>query len=201
MRAAAAAANRRAILAAARDLFAADGYAATTVAQIAARAEVSVDTVYASVGRKPDLVRAVIDMVLAADEPIPAADRAYVLQIRAAEGAEAKLATYAAALAALLPRLAPLQEVLRQAGQTDPAAADAWAGLVDRRAANMLLLARELRTTGRLRLDLTDQQVADILWATNSAEFFLLLQRRGWTPEEFGALLLDLWTRTLLVPP
>ena len=44
-----AAATRRAILAAARDLFVSRGYATTTVADIAERAQVSVDTVYATV--------------------------------------------------------------------------------------------------------------------------------------------------------
>jgi len=52
-----AAETRLAILAAARELFARAGYTATTVAQIAATAAVSVDTVYATVGRKPALLR------------------------------------------------------------------------------------------------------------------------------------------------
>ena len=50
-----AAATRRSVLRAARDLFTRDGYAATTVTAIAAAAGVSLDTVYASVGRKPEL--------------------------------------------------------------------------------------------------------------------------------------------------
>ena len=43
---------------AARELFVRDGYESTSVAAIAERAGVSVDTVYASVGRKPEVVRA-----------------------------------------------------------------------------------------------------------------------------------------------
>jgi len=43
-----AAATRAAVLAAARDLFVAQGYAGTTVAQIARSARVAVDTVYAN---------------------------------------------------------------------------------------------------------------------------------------------------------
>lgn len=192
--------TRRAILIAARDLFVTEGYGCT-VAAVAARANVAVDTVYASVGRKPDLVRAVIDMVLgSSDEPIPAEQRDYVRRIQAASTAREKLRTYADALTHLLPVIAPLQQALRQAGQTDEHCARAWRELVDRRAARMALLARELRLTGELRADLDDQQVADIMWATNSAEYFELLIQRGWSPRQFGNHLIDLWMRALLEP-
>ena len=198
VRAARAAATRRAILIAAKDLFTVVGYG-STVAEVAARAGVSVDTVYASVGRKPDLVLAVIDMVLGqADEPVPVEQRAYVQEIRAAPTAEAKLELYAVALAGLLPVIAPLQEALREAGRIDAECARAWQHLVDRRAQRMLLLAAELRATGEIRDDLTDAQVADILWSLNSAEYFLLLAQRGWTPQEYRVYLADVWTSVLL---
>jgi AcrR family transcriptional regulator len=200
VRAAQAEQTRRAILLAARDLFAAEGYG-VTVAQVAQRAGVAVDTVYASVGRKPALVLAVIDMVLGgADQPVPAQERHYVHQIQSATSARDKITAYADALTTLLPTIAPLQEALREAGRNDPGCAQAWSGLVTRRARNMLLFARDLRDTGQLRGDLDDQQVADIIWATNSAEYFLLLAQRGWTPQQFSTHLADLWTRILLHP-
>ncbi len=197
-RAAQAERTRASILRAARELFTTVGYGCT-MTQVADRAGVAVDTIYASVGRKPALVRAVIDMVLAnEDEPVPAAQRGYVRQIREAEGARRKLEIYASSLAELLPVVAPLQEALRQAGHEDADCARAWSGLVERRAANMLLFARDLGGTGELRRDLSEQDVADIIWATNSAEYYLLLAGRGWSGDKFGAHLLDLWTRTLL---
>lgn len=200
VRAAQAEDTRRAILAAARDLFVSEGYGCT-VAAIAARAGVAVDTVYASVGRKPDLVRAVIDMVLGSSEqPVPAEQRDYVRRIEAAATAREKLDAYADALTRLLPILAPLQQALRQAGLSDQHCARSWRELVDRRAARMVMLAHELRHTGDLRADLDDQAVADIIWATNSAEYFELLSQRGWTPRQFGDHLVDLWTRALLEP-
>jgi AcrR family transcriptional regulator len=57
----AAAATRAAILDAARELFAAQGYAATTIGQIAAAAQVAANTVYTSVGGKAHLLRALMD--------------------------------------------------------------------------------------------------------------------------------------------
>jgi AcrR family transcriptional regulator len=201
LRTAQAAATRSAILVAARDLFTAEGYGGTTVAQVARRAGVAVDTVYASVGRKPALVLAVIDMVLGeADQPIPAAERGYVQRIQAGTSGREKIMIYAEALTLLLPVVAPLQEALREAGKSDPQCELAWSRLVERRAGNMLLFARDLRSTGHARADLDDHQIADVVWSTNSAEYFLLLQQRGWTPQQFGAHLGDLWTRTLLEP-
>ena len=74
-----AAATRHAVLSAARELFTGRGYDATSVSEVARAAGVSVDTVYASVGRKPGLVLAVVYMVLGgADEPVPAEQRDYV---------------------------------------------------------------------------------------------------------------------------
>ena len=194
-----AAATRLSVLAAARDLLQDKGYAGTTVADVARLAGVSVDTVYASVGRKPELVLAVIDMVLGgADQPVPADQRDYVQAIRSEPTARGKIEVYAGALARLIPRTARLQEALRKAGDTDAACAATWRRLVSRRAANMLLFAAELRSTGDLRGDLSDQEVADIVWSTNAAEYWLLLDQRGWTPARYEALLVDVWSRTLL---
>ena len=57
----AAAATREAIVDAAQELFAAQGYGRTTVAQIAELAQVAANTVYTSVGGKADLVTAGAD--------------------------------------------------------------------------------------------------------------------------------------------
>ena len=194
-----AAATRLSVLAAARDLFQDRGYAATTVADVARRAGVSVDTVYASVGRKPELVLAVIDTLLGGgDQPVPAEQRDYVQAIGSEPTARGKIEVYARAVARLVPRTAPLQEALRKAGDTDAVCAQTWLGLVTRRAGNMLLFASDLRSTGDLRSDLSDQEVADIVWSTNAAEYWLLLMQRGWTPARYEALLADVWIRTLL---
>src|SRR5579859_6929643 len=103
----AAARTRAVILDAARELFAERGYAATPMTAIADRAGVALDTVYASVGRKPEVARLLIETAISGtDQAIPAEQRDYVQAIRAAPNADAKIAIYAAARAAIAPRLA-----------------------------------------------------------------------------------------------
>lgn len=190
--------TRRAVLLAARDLFAAHGYAATSVAAIAASAGVAVDTVYSSVGRKPQVLLAVHDLELGEGDAVPAEERAYVVAVRAAPTARAKIATYAEALGRLLPRTVPLLDVLRTAAADDPECRRTWEALNERRAANMELFAADLRGTGELRDDLDDAEVARLVWSMNSPEYFTLVTSRGVSPQGYADLVADVWTRTLL---
>ncbi|MGF0316426.1 TetR/AcrR family transcriptional regulator [Nocardia fluminea] len=202
-RAAQAADTRHAILAAARALFVERGYAATTVAEIATQAGVSVDTVYASIGRKPVLLRELVETALSGtDHAIPARQREYVRAIREANGAEDKIAIYAEALVAIQQRLAPIFLALREAATTDASCARVWAEISERRAVNMREFAADLRGTGQLRDDLSDDEVADIIWSMNATEYWVLLVgERQWTAERFRDWLADAWIRLLLRAP
>jgi hypothetical protein len=174
------------------------------MAQLAGEAGVAVDTVYATIGRKPQLLLAVHDFVLGdgatdeSGEPVPALQRRYVAEVRAAPTAAEKIARYADALGRLLPSTAPLMDALREAGTTDEDCREAWESVETRRAANMRLFAADLRATGQVRRELPDEDVADLVWSMNSASYFLSLTRRGWTPERYVTLVRDVWTRTLL---
>src|SRR5438045_1410290 len=63
------------ILRVAEQLFLRDGYAATTVAAIAAAAGVSVETIYKTFRGKPGLIRSIQRSGLAGAGPVPAPDR------------------------------------------------------------------------------------------------------------------------------
>lgn len=199
-RTAAAADTRRAILEAARTAFLARGYAATTVTDIARAAGVNVDTLYASVGRKAEILRAVVEAAISgAGQAVPADERPYVEAIRRAGSAGTKLRLYADAMAEMGPRTAPVFALLRQAGGHDDTCRALYAEISARRAANMRRFAADLRATGELRDDLDDERVADIVWSLNSPEYFsLLVDERGWPLAEFADHLHDLWCRTLL---
>jgi AcrR family transcriptional regulator len=198
-RRAAAEAKRLDILAAARDLFAAGGYAATSVQEVARRAGVSVDTVYTSVGRKPQLLLAIHDMALAeGPAPVAATRRGYVQAVRDAPTAEAKIRTYAAAMARVLPASVPVLNALREAGATEPDCAAQVEEISQRRAANMRLLVADLRATGQMRPEVSDDDAADLVWSLNSPEWYGLVTSRGRSPQQYADLLADVLVRTLL---
>ena len=193
-----AARTRSAILDAARELFAERGYAATAMTAIADRAGVAPDTVYASVGRKPRLARLLIETAISGtDQAVPAGQRDYVRAIQAAPDAAAKITIYAAAIAAIAPRMALVLGVIQEAARDEPELAALWAEIAERRAANMRLFVADLAAVAPLRLD--PDQAADIVWATNAAEMYqLLVGQRGWSPRRYEHFLADTWRRLLL---
>ena len=193
-----AARTRAAILDAARELFAERGYAATAMTAIADRAGVALDTVYASVGRKPQLARLLIETAISGtDQAVPARQRDYVRAIQAAPDAATKITIYAAAITAIAPRMALVLGIIQQAARDEPELAVLWAEIAERRAANMRLFVADLAAVAPLRLD--PDQAADIVWATNAAEMYqLLVIQRGWSPRRYEDFLADTWRRLLL---
>jgi AcrR family transcriptional regulator len=194
----AAARTRVAILEAARQLFTEGGYAATSMTAIAEQAGVALDTVYAAVGRKPELARLLIESAISGtDQAIPAEQRDYVRAIQAAPDAETKIAIYAAAITAIAPRMALVLGIVQQAAATEPDLAALWTEIAERRADNMRLFVADLAAVASLRLD--PGEAADIVWATNAAEMYqLLVGQRGWTPQRYERFLTDTWRRLLL---
>jgi AcrR family transcriptional regulator len=194
----AAARTRTAILDAARDLFTERGYTATPMTAIAERAGVALDTVYASVGRKPELARLLIETAISGtDQAIPAEQRDYVRAVQAAPDAQTKIALYAAAVTAIAPRLALVLAIIQQAAHTEPELAALWDEIAERRAANMRRFVADLATVTPLRID--PSEAADIVWATNATELYqLLVGQRGWSPQRYERFLTDTWRRLLL---
>ena len=192
--------TRRSVLHAASTLFVSKGYQRTTVQEIAAAAGVNIDTIYHTVGRKPALLRELIETSLSGEhEAVPAEQRAYVQEIRAASTAGEKIDIYAQAICEIQQRMAPIFLALRDSALTDETSRDLWQEISTRRATNMLAFAADLRVTGELRADLDDQRVADIIWSMNAAEFWVLLvQERGWAPADFREWIADSWRRLLL---
>lgn len=168
--------------------------------EIAARANISLDTVYATVGRKPDLFALLVESAISGtDEAVAAENRDYVIAIGAARTARDKLRIYAEAIGTIAPRLAPLYSVLKAAADAEPALARMWRRISARRAANMRLFARDLVSTGDLRNDVDVDRIADVIWSMNGPEYYtLLVTERGWSNEAFSAWLLDAWCRLLL---
>jgi AcrR family transcriptional regulator len=191
--------TRNRILDAARTLLVAQGYRATTVAEIAERAGVHVDTLYALVGPKPAILRELVERAISGvDQALAPEERSYVQQMLAEPDPARQLAIYAAATREIQARMAPLFLALRDAASTDDDAAAVWREISDRRAANMRRLVGALGGDG-LRAGLSVQDAADVVWATASSELFVLLtEQRGWSLDRYESFLADSWQRLLL---
>ena len=192
--------RRQQIVDSARELMIERGYRATKVSDIAGRAGVNVDTVYELVGRKPVLLRELIEQAISGvDHAVVAEERGHVVAMRAEPDPVRKLVIYAHAIRETQERLAPLLLALREASSTEPEAEQVWREISDRRAANMRRLVADLRDAGGLRPGLSVDEAADVVWATNSPELFVMLTReRGWSPDRYERWLGDAWTRLLL---
>ncbi|MDQ3628370.1 MAG: TetR/AcrR family transcriptional regulator, partial [Actinomycetota bacterium] len=137
--------TRQRVLNAAHQLIAERGYRKTTVADIALEAGVHIDTVYALVGRKPVLLRELIEQAVSGtDRAVTPEERNYVKAILAEPDPARKLAIYARAVRHIQARMAPLFLALRDASATEPEAGVVWREISDRRAKNMRDLVRNL---------------------------------------------------------
>ena len=192
--------TKQRILDAARDLILENGYRATRIAAIAARAGVNVDTVYELVGRKPVVLRELIEQAISGTEgAVTAEERDYVKAMRAEPDPARKLALYAHAVCDIQARMAPLFLALRDASSTEPEAHQVWQEISERRATNMRKLSRDLRDSGGLRPGLSVDQAADVIWAMNSSEMYVLFTvERGWSPRRYETWLAQAWCRLLL---
>jgi AcrR family transcriptional regulator len=180
--------TRRTVLAAAHRQFVEHGYAATTIADVAAEAGVSVETVYKAFRNKPGLAKATFDVaVVGDDEPVPMMQREFVRRNMAEPDPAKKLCDYADEFARRSPRVGPLLLVVRDAAATDKAAAEVWEQLQQERLTGMTAFAQHLRDGRHLRDGVSWQEARDVLWTHNSVELWdLIVQQRGWSTKRYG---------------
>jgi AcrR family transcriptional regulator len=193
-----AALTRTAILTTARQQFLKDGYAATTVARIAAEAETSVETIYKAFGGKSGLVRALWEQALAGRGTRPAPDRSDEL-VSTATDPVTVLNGWGSFITELAPEGAPIMLLIRAAATTDPDMAALLAEAEDQRRQRMRHNARQLQQRGWLRPGISLSTATDILWAYSSAELFeLLVLKCGWSPRRYGEFISEASIAALL---
>lgn len=190
--------NRDAVLAAARKRFLAQGYAATTIADIARDAGVSVETVYKAFTTKAGVLKALFDVSVAGDdEPIPMVQRDVIQRVITATEAKRKLEIYARHLAATMPRSAPIQLLARDGAASSPDAADVWKQIRDETLTAMGMFAADLARTGQLRVN--TRQARDVLWTYHAPELYeLLVIERGWSAGRYGKFIAQALVDALL---
>jgi AcrR family transcriptional regulator len=154
----AAAATREAIIEAALELFACQGYARTTVAQIAEAARVAANTVYTSVGGKPQLLAAITE----SGTGDPDVAETLTAVARTSDPAEVIRLT-AAGTRQVNERRAKAVAVLLDSAQADPAAAEMLQVTVRYYRETLGTLAGRLEDLGAVQSpDLN--RAADIFW-------------------------------------
>jgi AcrR family transcriptional regulator len=194
-------ATRQAILGAARELFVAQGYGATTVDQIAQRAGVSKPTVFTAVGNKQTVLRAVRDVAIAGDdEPVPVAQRPLVDRVRAAPDQRRAVSLMAAHLTAVAGRYAEINEVVHTAADGgDEGLRELWTTEEEQRLTGARLWLELLTDKGGLRKGVAPAEAVDELWLLMSPDqYYRLVHRRGWSPRRYERWLTRAIGRLLL---
>jgi len=184
--------NRRGVLDAARRLFLENGYAAVTIGEIAGQAGVSVETVYKAFGNKAGLAKAVFDVtVVGDDEPVPMADRPEIKAVEAEPDARNKIELFFTTYPARRSRTAAIERMIRDAAAIDAAAAAVRDELMAELHRGMTMFATRLVEDGGVRPELTVAEVADILYAYASLDFYELLTMRGWSQQRYARFVAD----------
>lgn len=171
-----AAETRRRIVEAGRHLFATQGFAATTVADVASEAGVATQTVYATFGGKGGLVAALVDLIdEAGDVPALAAR----MMASTDPGEVLELTVHIPR--SVVERSGDLIAALDGAAATDQAAAAALAEGRGRHDAGMARAVGRLAKLGALRSGV-DRAEAATAFATLTSDrtYTLLVERHGW---------------------
>jgi AcrR family transcriptional regulator len=196
-------ATRQRVLDAASALLLRRGYGGATIDAIAARAGVSVQTVYNTVGGKAAILKAVYDTMLAGDdEPVPVMQRPAVQAMRAATGPRQFLALYARMGREMYERAGPLLPILLvEGGAGDPEVHAFIDTIENERAVGTAMIAALLHERFGLRTGLTVADAADILWTLTAPELSLrLIHRRGWSLDKYEAWSAGIMAHALLSP-
>lgn len=196
------AATRERIIAAATELFSRDGYLSTTMGGIAAKAGVAVQTLYLAYGSKVGILSAAHDVAIVGDkDPVPLLERDWVRQLPEAASVGAGWEQTLEQLAPSTARVAPIYVAIGSAS-ADPDVADLLATLREQRHQSSRALAELLLALPGAAQDADSGRVADILYATLTAETYtLLVTECGWPVEHWRHWVHDTVARELGILP
>jgi|SRR5215207_348662 len=182
-----AAATRREILEAAQRLFESNGYAATTMAAIAAEAGVAPKTVYLAFQTKSGVLRALWNLLLRGDaEDDPVAEREWYREVLEERDPERQLRLNARNSRMIKTRVAAVMATIRDTAPLDADIAALWERIQTEFHANQRVIVASLAQKKALRPGLDVDRGTDILWTLNHPDVWqLLVGERRWTPAEY----------------
>jgi AcrR family transcriptional regulator len=193
--------TRQRILGAATRLFAAQGYAATTIGAIADQADVAVETVYSRFGTKLALLREILDVAIVGNTVgRDILDLPEIAAVRAEKDQRAQLAALTRLSRGILERSAAGHRILRSSVAADPAVQRFADEDRKRRHRVQTAYIGMLLANGPLRDEMTEAQAAATYGAlANPDTYASLTQDWGWSAEQY-----EQWLRgsmTLLLLP
>lgn len=198
-----AAETRHRIVDAAAELFLRDGYAASSMNAIAAQAGVAVQTVYASMKTKRDILETAIQLSVRGDEdeaPLAASTRWRLMEAKV--DPREKLATFVQIHRQICEREAGLFVVLETAAASDAEIQPLLRDKERYRYEDQARVARSLAQRRQLRAGLTAAKASDIIWALASERVYLALVReRAWSITDYEQWLTEQLAAALLAPP
>ncbi|HWG63546.1 MAG TPA: TetR/AcrR family transcriptional regulator [Streptosporangiaceae bacterium] len=179
--------TRAAVVEAARVLFLARGYAATTIETISEMSDTPVATVYRLFSSKLGILRALLDVsAVGDDEAVAMGDRPSVRTLLEDQDPRNQLVGFAGLARDVMSGLAPVHQILVSAAGSDSEAAELLDEHTRQRQEGQGRIARSLARVGALRPKLREREAADIIHALMSPEVYLLLvSDRGWSPERY----------------
>jgi AcrR family transcriptional regulator len=189
--------TRKRVLDAAAALFLERGYTGTTVAAVAASADVAPETIYASFSGKRGLLEGVIEEAIT-PEGVP--HDASLVDVAALPTARERLRGFVRFCVDTLARTSPFHIVIRGAGDSEEFAVALRARLLAERLANN---RRQLRGLigDALRPGISAEQAAQRFCALTSPELHhLLLSELAWTRKSYEEWIATLAESELLTP-
>jgi TetR/AcrR family transcriptional regulator of autoinduction and epiphytic fitness len=195
-----AAETRRRMLSAANDLFAQQGYVATSMAAIAKHAGVAVQTVHFTFHTKARLLVEVIEVYAAGPAgATPVMERPWMREALESRDPFRTLALAMEHGLDIYERIAALEPAAIAAATLDGEFAVRWQAISDGRHAGQRRLIEHLDELGALCPGLSVDRATDILTTVNSHAVFLSLRVRcGWDLTQCKAFLFDTLARRLL---
>jgi AcrR family transcriptional regulator len=191
-----AAEGRRRMIAAAHRLFVDQGFGATTVAGIAAAAQVSAPTVYSAFGTKAALLEACIDVALAGDDAeVAIVDRPLSEWVYDTADPREVLSRYAVMMGDLASRAGPIYDVLVRAADAEPELAELLADMERQRLRAATIVAEAVASRGGLPPGRTVEEARDTIWVCNAPELYVTVTRkRRWSTKRYVE-----WSRNSLL--
>ncbi len=183
------------VIASATALFLARGYTATTLADVAAAANVGDRTVYVRFGSKAALFKRVVEVAIAGDTaPVDMRDVAWARNAYSAPTLAARITAMASGTRQIMERTGALFAVAQQAAAVEPLVAGFWQqGREQSRDAQRMIWTRAA-DDGLLPPSCDLVQLIDTASLIMAAETYLLATRMmGWSVDEY-----ERWVRTTM---